>query len=367
MSPQQDKLILMAGPSARGGGMAAVANTLAAEIAKTYPDLGCALIDSGGGRGWRGYHRFFAAMWTTLFSRYDILHVHVASKGSTLRKACLAMLAHLRKKPYLIHLHGGGYVDFFSGSPRVTRWFTIAFFKRAAAIVVLSRYWREFVIRSLQAPPEKVRIIGNGVTSAGRREANQTADSYLVFVGEVSRRKGVDLLLQALGEILVDRTMADWRCVIMGRLVEPAITGQFEALPEHVRQCIEFTGVKSGAEKDAIIRNASIFVLPSRAEALPMSLLEAMSAELACVITRVGSVPEIIVDQVNGLLVPVDDVHALTTALRELMESLPLRERLGHNARALWQRKFTAEVMTQSVVAVWDDVLGDKHDRADFA
>ena len=81
---------------------------------------------------------------------------------------------------------------------------------------------------------------------------------------------------------------------------------------------------------DTLLRVApTIFVMPSRSEGLPMALLEAMAYGMAVVATRVGGIPEVVDDGVDGLLVPTEDPAAIATALRGLAADPSLRERLA--------------------------------------
>jgi glycosyltransferase involved in cell wall biosynthesis len=83
--------------------------------------------------------------------------------------------------------------------------------------------------------------------------------------------------------------------------------------------------------------------LPTRGDCLPMVLSEAGAAGLAAVSTAVAGIPEIVHDGETGLVVPADDVPALTAALQRLVEDSELRGRLGANARDLVMARFDAE------------------------
>jgi glycosyltransferase involved in cell wall biosynthesis len=88
---------------------------------------------------------------------------------------------------------------------------------------------------------------------------------------------------------------------------------------------------------------ADIFVLPSYAEGLPNSMFEAMAARLPVVVTPVGSIPDVVVNNANGLVIPLRDVPALTNALEFLSNAPDERERLGKAAQALASQRFGVE------------------------
>jgi len=87
-------------------------------------------------------------------------------------------------------------------------------------------------------------------------------------------------------------------------------------------------------ERDALLARADAFLLPSYAEGLPMSLLEAMANGLAPICTPVGSIPEFVRDGVNGLLVPPGDTDKLAAAIERLVRDRDARMRMARIARA---------------------------------
>ena len=106
---------------------------------------------------------------------------------------------------------------------------------------------------------------------------------------------------------------------------------------------IVFAGWIAGAEKISLYATADIFVLPSYAEGLPNAMIEAMAAGLPVVVTPVGSIPDVIVDNSNGLVVPPRDVPALTNALDYLSKAPEERKRLGSAAHELARERFGVE------------------------
>lgn len=89
-----------------------------------------------------------------------------------------------------------------------------------------------------------------------------------------------------------------------------------------------------GEDKRRWLRETNAFILPSRAEGLPMSLLEAMAWGKALIVSPVGGIPEFVDEGQEGFLVPPDDIEAISSAIRCLAESPGLRARMGQAARA---------------------------------
>jgi glycosyltransferase involved in cell wall biosynthesis len=105
------------------------------------------------------------------------------------------------------------------------------------------------------------------------------------------------------------------------------------------------------------LARAGIFVLSSRSEGFPRSVLEAMRAGLPVVATNVGGVPEAVVNGVNGLLVPPGDPGALAASLERLLDDGELRKRMGAEARRTYQNRFGFDRMAEETVEVYRSVL----------
>jgi glycosyltransferase involved in cell wall biosynthesis len=102
---------------------------------------------------------------------------------------------------------------------------------------------------------------------------------------------------------------------------------------------------------------AQVFVLSSRSEGFPRSILEAMRAGLPVAASEVGGVGEAVADGVNGLLVPARSPEALATALARLITDAALRQRLGAAARATFETRFHWASMVDNTAAIYATVL----------
>jgi glycosyltransferase involved in cell wall biosynthesis len=109
----------------------------------------------------------------------------------------------------------------------------------------------------------------------------------------------------------------------------------------------------------AALAGAQIFVLASRSEAFPYSILEAMRAGLPVVATRVGGVPEAVVEGETGFLIPSGDPSVLADRLARLITDAALRARFGQNGRERYLRRFTFEQMFAKTIQIYREVLGE--------
>jgi glycosyltransferase involved in cell wall biosynthesis len=184
--------------------------------------------------------------------------------------------------------------------------------------------------------------------AAAPRDGGDRDSHLVVSVGRMTAEKGHDLLLRAFAR-LVDRYPA-WRLVIAG---DGPLRSALEALCDRLalRDRVEFVGLVTNVQ--AIFASAELFVLPSRREVFPMALCEAMASGVPPVATEYRpGVREIVRDGVDGLVVPVEDVPALTEAMARLMGDAAERRRLGARAVEIAQRYGVPRVMT-----MWEDLL----------
>jgi glycosyltransferase involved in cell wall biosynthesis len=138
-------------------------------------------------------------------------------------------------------------------------------------------------------------------------------------------------------------------------------TGPLESdLRERVAQLgiegnVRFLGMRDDVLD--LLSGLDVFVLSSRYEGLPISMLEAMAAEVACVLTRVGGIAEAVADGREGLLVPAGDPEALARALGQALVDPALRRRLGTAARERVQREFSIDRAVRTLEARYTTLL----------
>jgi len=182
-----------------------------------------------------------------------------------------------------------------------------------------------------------VRTIHNGAVPAPvATRARATTSPVIGTIARLEAAKGVDLFIQALAEL------PDVTGVIIGTGPDAAAL-QRAASAVGIADRVVFVGWADDAR--AWLPTFDVFVLPSRLEALPMSIVEAMLAGVAVVSTDVGGVRELIDDGVSGLIVRPDDAPALAAALRELLGDPNRRGLIAAAGERRASTDFTADAM----------------------
>ena len=177
--------------------------------------------------------------------------------------------------------------------------------------------------------------------------------------GALAAEKGQRHLIDAAS--LVVREVPDARFVILGEGdLRPSLERQIREL--HLDKHVLLPGFRPDVL--AFLRAFDLFVMPSIAEGLGTSLLDAMAASKATVATTTGGIPEVVVDGQTGILVPPRDHHALAQAISRLLKDGDLRDQMGRAGLARVQKLFTAERMVDQTLAVYRAHAGH-HDEAD--
>jgi glycosyltransferase involved in cell wall biosynthesis len=256
----------------------------------------------------------------------EIAHVHLSERGSFLREGSLVALAHSRGIVTVATIHGASFMRFATGHRRLVS----AVLRRADLIICLDRTTLDFVRGN--APGVRSELLPNPVlVDDDFSPADETAE-LVVFAGEIGLRKGADVLARAWPRVARSRPNA--RCLMVGPVAD------FE--PTKMER-LEVRAPVSAIEMKRVLREARVIALPTRAEAMPMVLAEAMSLGRPFVSTPVGGIPELA--GAGGILVPVDDDVALANRLTELLSDPDLARSIGERGRRFCQQTLSVEVI----------------------
>lgn len=284
-----------------------------------------------------------------------IHHVHVAGRGSTARKLILTRAARALGMPYVLHLHDYDYAeDFTRRSPGLQAGIR-QMFRAADRVVVLGERDAGTVTDLLGVAAARVEVIHNCVLDPGPRPARtSTSTPRIVFLGQLSQRKGVPELLQALASPAMSRI--DWQAVLAGD--GPVESYRAEAASLGLTGRVSMPGWLGAAETRALCASADILVLPSHSEGMAMAVIEGLAHGLAVVTTRVGAHEEAITDGATGIFVPVGDVAALAEALAGLVTDPAACARLGLGARAEFLSRFSMSAYMHRLDQLYGRYIG---------
>ncbi|MDB4916842.1 MAG: glycosyltransferase family 1 protein [Gemmatimonadetes bacterium] len=315
-------------------------------------------------------------------TRPELVHFHNPFPPGALRSA--TQMCRRLGIPYVISSHGFVEMSGFATAFRVKAFVRplvrlliekpFAQAVRAAdRIFILSPLEQEGVA-ALGIPPERQIVVTNGVdaefavpvpaevrTTLSHRLAWRSDVTNLLFVGNLTHNKGIDLLLHAM-----KRIRAPVRLVVGGALRSPGQASDLlrgAGLSERDDRIV-FTDFLTFDELRALYQLADVFVFPSRADTLPLVILEAMVSGLPVVASNVGGIPyEVTPD--CGIVFPSEDVEALASAIDELVCDAPRRQRMGAAARSRAASHFSWTRSAEKSCRAYSDVLDERATRAE--
>ena len=346
--------VLMLGPSIDAqGGMATVERNIIEAVKKngdsidfisTYEDAGKLRKLSIAGAAYARY--------LTKLRGCDLVHIHMASRGSFDRKRMFMKAAFLRGKPVVVHMHGSEFGVWYEKECGEAKRVQIRkAFDGCAKLIVLSEEWRAFFIDNRICDPGKIVVLHNAV-EIPVRPVDVCARQDVLFLGRLGARKSPDTLLRAAKTVLKHHPQT--RFCFGG----DGDVAKYEALARElgIADSCDFLGWTTGEQKEEAIRSCRVYCLPSRNEGMPMSVLEAMSYGLATIATPVGGVPQVIQDGANGYLIPIGDSDLLAQIIDALLDDDALAARIGAAGRKTIVDSFGMESFVRGLTHVYEEV-----------
>ncbi len=232
----------------------------------------------------------------------------------------------------------------------------------ADRVVLVSHRQRSFV--PFAENTHRVRVLHNAVDPDNpvkfstpviptyRRLKHFRSTRYVVAVGRLSPEKGMDVFVDALGEIC--QSGKDVHGIVVGD------GGEREALSRHITELgmdHRITLVGHTATPGDYLRDASVVVLPSRSEGIPNVALEAMALGKPVVATTVGGIPEVITANVEGILVSPEQPRALAREVCRVLSNEALAGRLGLEGCRRAREMFSVEVRREKMLKMYSELV----------
>jgi glycosyltransferase involved in cell wall biosynthesis len=265
------------------------------------------------------------------------VHVNMGERMSLFRKGVLIAACRAMGVPVVLHLHAQ-MERFYGTLPVALQRVTRRVFLMANGVVVIGPAARAFVLDVLRVPARRVDIVINGVPeaafAAGRRR--DAGALRVLFIGNLSDRKGVLDLLQALASPGLETSGLQVTIAGGGDLARY----RRKARELRVDALVRFEGWCDQATTRRLLADSDVMVLPSHDEVLPLAVLEALAHGVAVVTTPVGEIPALLTHGTNALFVEVGDPASLAAGLQQALRQPGLRERLARNGRSLYEERF---------------------------
>ena len=226
------------------------------------------------------------------------------------------------------------------------------------AVCAVSEQVRQHAVTVDGIAPERVHTIYNGLAIAsGHPLPRKTLGSTptIATIGNIRFVKGHDLLIHAAAAVV--KAIPHATFLVAGECLEPEYCAELHRLVRELDLTENFRFVGKISDMSAYLRQADLFVLPSRSEGFSNALIEAMANGLPMVATDVGGNAEAVQDGVSGFIVPPGSAPALAEAILRLLSSPEAASEMGRSARERVERCFTEDAMLQKTVNLYRVLL----------
>ncbi|MBC2207707.1 glycosyltransferase family 4 protein [Listeria booriae] len=276
----------------------------------------------------------------------DIVHVHMAQQGSFYRKSLLILQAK-KECRVVLHMHASQFDVFYKKSKPLVQKYIRYILSKPDKVVVLSEEWANFYNNLTTVP---VDVIENAVQMPTNNTYNSDAKNIIMF-GRIGERKGsYDVLTAARA---IGKQFPDVRIYLYGDGELDNVATQIET--EQLSNVI-LGGWINGDEKEQILQNAVLHILPSYHEGLPMAILETMAHGIPNISTTVGGIPQAIQSGQNGVLIEAGDTKQLEDAILAFLEDKETREYYSKEAYKTIQNRFAIEPYQQKWEQIYSDI-----------
>ncbi len=282
--------------------------------------------------------------------RPDLIHAHFAVPSGAVAFA----LSIFTRTPYVITAHGG---DVPGGAPEKTRsWFRFVLpfskfvWKNAAAIAAVSSQTRELASKHYAAD---IQVIPNGIDPSAYNPGkfNSKKTPVIIYIGRFSPEKNA----LAVPQVLSTLNDQKWECVMLGDGPQMA---EVKALIRKHQMEHRFA-LPGWVEPPEVVRwmeKSDILFMPSLRDAMPIAGLQGLAMGLAMVASEIGSLPDIVAENENGILVTPGDLIGYAAAIKRLLEDHDLLETFRRRS-ADRVRKFNISEVLSAYEALYQKVL----------
>jgi glycosyltransferase involved in cell wall biosynthesis len=288
-----------------------------------------------------------------------IVHIHTSSYLGFWRYSIHVLISKMFGKPVILHIHGAEFDKFYNMQNMIGKLYIRIVFNVVDKIIVLSSIWKNFY--SHFVPQSKLRVVPNAIYVESfkiRQHASKDDEVKFLFLSNLERRKGVNEILQTADSIFsTDEKTKKIHFSFVGRPMEEEVQAGLKNFIRKYPDKISWTKYVTNKEKIDILSNSDVFLLPSYAEGLPISILEAMAAGLSIISTPVGSISEVIKNGENGFLIPPGDADTLKEKILELASNKDLRKEIGERNSELVKEKYSWNKIAEKIMEVYDEVL----------
>lgn len=282
--------------------------------------------------------------------KIKIIHINMAARGSFYRKSIVVLLSKLFRKKTIIHMHGGAFSVFYEQEcNNITKKYINFIFNISNIILVLSNEWKErFERYNIYT---KIKVLYNGVKVPLVNNYNEK-NNNIIFLGKICEEKGIFDLLLVIKQLREKNN--DIKLIIGGEGEVERLSSEIKKLG--IEENVNYLGWINTDERNYWLKKSKIFILPSYYEAMPMSILEAMSFGIPVISTQVGGIPTLINNNVDGILYTPGNLEELRNSILKLYSDDNLLKKISNNCYKKCKNKFSLDKINNEILKIYHEV-----------
>lgn len=295
---------------------------------------------------------FFFFLWK---HKPDIIVIPISqSLVGYVKDSIFILLSSLFKGKTLVMLHGSNFKTWVSQSGSTTQRFVKFTLNRCFGAIVLGEKLKYIFAEYFSM--DKIFVAPNGVEVKTQKATIEKNDvPVLCNLGNLIPAKGVFDILNAL--CILEKDKIKYKMNFIGGWPEKEIEESCKKIAKDNHLNAEFLGVKTGLEKQAILRNADVFIFtPNKPEGLPYVIIEAMANGLPVIVTDQGAITEAVSDGINGFIVESKNSLEIAEKASFLIHNPDRRQQMGKKSFEIYNQKFTSKKMAENFQKIFSYV-----------
>ncbi len=351
-----NKQILMIGPDlSSNGGIASVVKTIILCVNENNFNINYELLKVNYYKDRNKFYEliifiraFLSFLAKISIKNYNALHFHSSSNLSFYRISFFILLGRfLSRSKIILHIHASDFYDFFIDSRKLYK-FKNYVFHNCDSILVLCEDWQKKLKRNYNL--NNIIVIYNPITIK-KQSIKTTSDNFtILFLGFLIKSKGILDLIQIAKNIHEEKKIRI-KFVIAGKgELENTIKKQIRKYS--LNETIDFVGWLDDRNKEVYLSNSDILLLPSYKEGMPISILEALSHSLPILSTNISGIPEMVINNFNGFLLPPGDIPGFVQKITYLYNNPEVLKTFRCN-NALLVNKFESKSIVRKLEAIY--------------
>ncbi len=280
---------------------------------------------------------------------FDLVHIHMAEKGSVFRARIITKIAKKHNTKVVIHMHAGPFINWYSTLNKKKQKQVMELFTLADRVLVLGKYWKKSLSEIVDN--NKIRVLYNGVNVPNKNNYNANG-KYITYMGVLKKEKGIYDLIDAIS--LIDKELDK---SIIVKLCGIDLEGNIQEYINNkkLNNRFDLAGWVDAKERDNVYKNTILNLLPSYFEALSMTVIESMANGIPIITTNISTMNEMLDNE--DLLIEPGNSKELSKKIIKYIKEKELREKVSKDIYNRAKATFSCEDMINNTLNIYMELI----------